>query len=147
METSAIVVWGKLILACLVTYYVWRDSEKNQVPYRNAWICVSFILFPIVIVYEYYKYHLKKKRGRSSLWHREMEMRKRIEEQQIKLRAERRAWEEKRREEMALNNITKEELEAVERKRAEEKAARMKELEEERLLQEEAIAKQMHIKK
>ena len=71
-----------------------------------------------------------------------MELRRKHEEQQRKIKAESLAWEEARRREMELNNITKEELEQAEKKRAEEKAARMQELAEERMLQEEAAKKQ-----
>lgn len=134
-------------MASLITYFVYRDSLKDKVPYRNAWIIITFIFFPVVLLYFYYKYYLKKQRSRSTLYQRESEMRQRHLEQQIRLREERRAWEQARREEMARNKITEEEIEAAAQKRAEEKARRLKELEEERQLQEEAVVKQMHIKK
>lgn len=147
MELSAMLIWIKLIAASAVTYYVWKDSAENNVPYRNAWICVTFVFFPVIILYFYYKHHLKTKKNTSSLWQREMELRCKHEEQQRKIKEEMRAWENARKEEMALNKITEEELALAEQKRAEAKAARMKELEEERKLQEELIAKQMHITK
>lgn len=146
MDEAALLSWGKLAAACLATYFVYKDSEKYQVPYRNGWIVATFIFCPVLLLYFYYKYHLKKQRSRSNLYQREAEMRQKMTEQQIKLRAESRAWEKARREEMAKNQITEAELEAAAQKRAEEKEQRLRELAEERALQEEAAAKLLHKK-
>ena len=138
----------KLVVSSSLTYYVYKDATKNKIPYRNAWLIFTFVFFPVFFGYLYYaKSYYPKQNKKSSLYYREMEMRQRHHEQQLKIKAECEAWEKARQEEMALNKITEEELEKAKQKRAEEKAQRLKELEEERKLQEEAIAKQMHIKK
>lgn len=142
----ALLIWGKLIISCSLTYFVYRDTIKNDVPYRNAWIVFTFVFFPVIVIYFYYKYHLGKKRSRSNLYHREMEMREKIAEQQRKLREDIREFERAKREEAAKNQDAEEEIKAAIKARNDEKEKRFAELKAERDLQEEAAAKALHLK-
>lgn len=142
--------WIRTICACLACYYVYKDSKKNNVPYRNLWIIFSFVCFPLAWVYVYYKGYIKRKGDVSNLGNRQLEMEMKQREMQAKLRQERNSWEEARRKEQKLNSEAQakleKEIEAERKKRAEAHKKRMKELAEERELQQEAAAKALHLK-
>ncbi|MBR1590607.1 MAG: hypothetical protein IJ657_05990 [Acidaminococcaceae bacterium] len=146
MTQDSLLVWGKLLIAWTLTYYVYKDAFKRDLPYKNAWVVAVFIFWPLFIGYLYFRHHIENKGKIPSLYKREAEMRVQMEEQRIKIDAERRAWKKQKELEMEQNRLTEAELEEARRKRAEDKARRMSELAEERRLQEEAAAKLLHIK-
>lgn len=142
--------WIRTICACCCCYYVIKDSRKNEVPYRNFWIIFSFVCFPLTGAYIYYKGYIKRKGQVSELTNRQLEMEMKQREMQTKLRIERNAWEEARKKEWKLNSEAQakleKEIEAERKKRAAAHKKRMKELAEERELQQEAAAKALHLK-
>lgn len=147
MNENSFLAWGRLIAACALTWYVYKDTLKRQIPWRNLWIIVTFVFFPSILVYLYYRHHIKKQGQVSNLYKREARMRQKLEEQRIRLKEEEASWKARREEEMARNRVTEEELEAARQKRAEDKARRMEELAEERRRQEEAAAALLHLKR
>lgn len=147
MNENSLLVWGRLAAACALTWYVYKDTLKRQVPYRNLWIIVTFVFFPAILVYLYYRHHVKKQGQISSLSKREAQIRQKLEEQRIRIKEEEAAWKARREEEMARNKVTEEELENARQKRAEAKARRMEELAEERRRQEEAAQERLHLKR
>ena len=128
MEWKSLWVWVRLCMACALTYYVYKDSLKRSIPYRNLWIIVTFVFFPSFLAYLYYRHHVRKQGQISNLYKRESELRVKLEEQRIRIQEEQRAWKTQKEIEMAQNKVTEEDLELARRKRAEDKARRMSEL-------------------
>lgn len=147
MNEKDFLTWGRLLAACALTWYVYKDTLKRQIPYRNLWIIVTFLFFPSILVYLYYRHHVQKQSQVSNLYRREAELRRKLDEQRIRLKEEEAAWRARREEELAQNKITEKEMELARQRRAEAKARRMEELAEERRLQEEAAEELLHIKK
>ena len=147
MEWKSLWVWVRLCMACALTYYVYKDSLKRSIPYRNLWIIVTFVFFPSFLAYLYYRHHVRKQGQISNLYKRESELRVKLEEQRIRIQEEQRAWKAQKEIEMAQNKVTEEDLELARRKRAEDKARRMSELAEDRRLLEEAAEELFRLKK
>ncbi|XOQ52084.1 MAG: PLDc-N domain-containing protein [Succiniclasticum sp.] len=138
--------WISLIVRTVLMIYVVRDSAKRKTPYRPGWIVFTFLLWPVFFVYLYYSRKMAQK-TLPPIYQREAEMRRRMEENRKRVQAERKAWEQLRREEAAKNHQTSDDLDKAQQQRAEAKAKRMKELEEERRQQEEAAARILKLKK
>lgn len=138
--------WGQLLAIWILTYFVYWDSKKNNIPYRNAWIIGTFLLPPVFAGYLLFKFTAAKKMKLTLRQKEEAVNRARMEEAKANLAKERTAWEEAKAKEMAENRLTEEQLEEMRRKRLEDKARRMEELAEERRLQEEEAAKTLKIK-
>lgn len=147
MEWKSLWVWARLCIACALTYYVYKDSLKRNIPYHNLWIIVTFVFFPSFPAYLYYRYYVRKQGQISNLYKRESELRIKLEKQRIRIQEEQRAWKAQKEIELAQNKVTEEDLELARRKRAEDKARRMSELAEERRLQEEAAEELFRLKK
>lgn len=143
-------IWVQIICGSMVSYYVNKDAQANEVPKRNFWVIFCFMFFPLVLAYQFYKGYVKRRGNVSTLAQRQMELEQKHLETRQRLRAEREAWERERRQQRALNKKAEEELEKeIEAERQKRDAAhkkRMKELAEERELQQEAAAKALHIK-
>ena len=147
MEWQSLWVWARLCIACALTYYVYKDSLRRNLPYRNLWIVVTFVFFPAFLAYLYYRRYVRKQGEISNLYKREAELRRKLEAQRVRIQEEQRAWEAQKKLELEQNKVTEEELDLARRKRAEDKARRMSELAEERRLQEEAAAELFKLKK
>ncbi|HAY61621.1 MAG: hypothetical protein I3I94_03785 [Acidaminococcaceae bacterium] len=140
-------IWVSLVVRCILTWYVIRDSEKRKTPFRPGWIVFTFLLWPVFFAYLYYSRKMAQKPLLSNMYQREAEMRRKMEEQRQHIQTEREAWERLRKEEAAKNHQTSAELDEAQKQRAEAKARRMRELAEERRQQEEAAARTLKLKK
>lgn len=134
-----LVQWG-------IAYWVYRDSEKRQVPYRNFWIVATFLFWPIALFYLFYRH--RRARGLQLTLEQKatLHMHERAEEEKRMIAAHRAAMAEMKAEQQAKNKLTDAELEALKAKRKAAKAKRMAELEEERKIQEERFADTLRVK-
>lgn len=126
-------------------YWVYQDSRKRKVKYSDAWIVGTVLFLPVIVAYLLYREVYSKRHKMSQRQLVELEMRKRAEANQQKIKDTRKAMEEMQKAEMEKNSVTVEEMEKIKAKRLADKAKRLKELAEERELQQEEIAKKMGI--
>ena len=126
-------------------YWVYQDSRKRKVKYSDAWIVGTVLFLPVIVAYLLYRAVYSKRHKMSQRQLVELEMRKRAEANQQKIKDTRKAMEDMQKAEMEKNSVTVEEMEKIKAKRLADKAKRLKELAEERELQQEEIAKKMGI--
>ena len=84
-----------LIGNCLCTWFVYRDSRKTAINYRNLWIVGAFLL-PIVFfpVYLIRRAQLQQQTKLSNRQLREMAKRKASEKRMQKAQKEKEQWEQ-----------------------------------------------------
>jgi len=122
--------WINLIVQWGLTYYVYKDSAKKRIPYRNAFIVFTYIFWPVFFGYLYWRRSYLSRRDMSDDLKADIRFRKKVRDEREKIRLERLAWEEAKKEEAAKNRLTEEEIEAAAKKREEEHQKRLEELEE-----------------
>ena len=129
-----------------LAYWVYRDTAKRKVPYRNFWIVVTFLFWPIVMIYLFYRHRAVRGMQLTLEQKAMLHMQERAEAEKKRIAAHRAAIAEMKVEEQTKNKLTEAEMEALQEKRKEAKAKRMAELEEERKLQEERFADTLRVK-
>lgn len=129
-----------------LAYWVYRDSAKRDVPYRNFWIVATFLFWPVILFYFFYRN--RQARGMQLTLEQKamLHMQERAEAEKKRIAAHREAIAEMKAEEQTKTKLTETEMEALREKRKEAKAKRMAELEEERKLQEERFADTLRVK-
>ena len=140
------------MIACMtifqwsLAYWVYRDSAKRDVPYRNFWIVATFLFWPVILFYFFYRN--RQARGMQLTLEQKamLHMQERAEAEKKRIAAHREAIAEMKAEEQTKTKLTETEMEALREKRKEAKAKRMAELEEERKLQEERFADTLRVK-
>ena len=137
---------GMTIFQWALAYWVYRDSAIRSVPYRNFWIVVTFLFWPGVIIYLFYRH--RTARGILFTFEQKarLHMQERAEAEKKRIAAHRAAIEKMKAEEQTKNKLTEAEMETLREQRKAAKAKRMAELEEERQLQEEHFADTLRVK-
>lgn len=135
------------LLQWAVTYWVYRDSGKHQVPNRNVWILVVFLCWPLVFGYLFYRRKSARGIELTALQEERLENKRRLEAEQEKIAARRQELAALQEQQNAENQLSDEKLEAIKARRAEDKAKRLAELDEERKLQEKRFADTLRLKK
>lgn len=143
MSITGVII--KTIIILSLTYWVYKDSEKNNIKHSNLWVLFTFLFPPAVIFYYIYKLTAGKKTKLSKRQIVEIEVKKRRRAELEKIARERSRMENAETLEKEQNAETLEELEAIGLKRKAEKEAKMKELHEERLEQQKENARLMKI--
>lgn len=143
MSITGIII--KTIISLCVTYWVYKDSEKNNIKHANLWILASFLFSPTVIFYYIYKVTAGKKTKLSKRQIVEIEVKKRRKAELERIVNDRSRLEDLASLQKEQNTETLADLEAIALKRKAEKERRMKELHEERLEQQKEIARQMKV--
>jgi hypothetical protein len=128
-----------------LAYLVYRDCKKKQMRHSNLWIIGTFVFPPIAFAYYLYQMTAGRKTELSMKQKFEMELRRQTEQWKKTVAEERRQMELLKKREQEKNKLTMEEIESIKAERLAMKAKRLKELEEERRLQQEEIAKKMRI--
>lgn len=135
----------QMILTFALAYWVYRDGGKHQVRYKNIWVVLTAIFPPFALAYFIYSLTTARKAKLTKRQLVDMENRKRAEEHQKKIAAEREAMDRAREDEMKKNNMTLKEMEKIKQERVAAKKKRLQELEEERQYQLEENAKRLHM--
>lgn len=142
--------WYILLVTWTLTYFVYRDSEKKQVPYRNVWIVVTFLFWPMAVIYFLFRCFHKKSVAVSPKIQREIDERRKMKKQVELIKEERKSWaqlrEEERKKMQEANKNLDEDIAELQKKRMTAKEKRMAELAKERKMQELAAAGVLHMK-
>jgi hypothetical protein len=128
-----------LILGCVMTYIVYRDAKKYDVPHKNFWIVGTFLIPAIAIVYFLYHKALKKSVILSKRQAIMAARRRRLGIRQKELRAERQKIAE------AKGKLTPEEKAKEEAQEEAIRARRHEALAQQRKYKHEMMAKKMKI--
>lgn len=137
---------GMTIFQWALAYWVYRDSAIRSVPYRNFWIVVTFLFWPGVIIYLFYRHRTARGMQLTLEQKASLHMQERAETEKKRIAAHRAAIEKMKAEEQTKNKLTEAEMETLREQRKAAKAKRMAELEEERQLQEEHFADTLRVK-
>lgn len=143
MTATQIII--KTILNIVATYFVYKDSKKNNIRHANFWIIGTFLFLPTAIVYFIYKSTAGKKTKLSKRQLVELEVKKRRKAELEKIALERSKLDNVENVEKEQNQEILAELEELRAKRKAEKEAKMKELREERLEQQKEHARKMKV--
>ena len=135
-----------ILLRCALAYWVYKDTLKWNVPYRNLWIVAVFIFWPFILVYFFYRRKAARSVELSTEQKAMIHMHERATEERKRIAEHRAALESMKAEEASKNKLTDEEMEKIREERKAAKAKRMAELEEERKLQEERFADTLRMK-
>lgn len=83
-----------LLIGCLCTYFVYRDTKKLNMRYRNLWVISTFMLpivfFPLYLIRSAQVQHQEKLSKRQL---REVAKRKASDQRKEKARKEKEQWE------------------------------------------------------
>ena len=140
MDEQLLIRLAQIAIRCVVAYYVYKDAIKHEVPNKNFWVAATFIFWPVVVVYLFYRQRAARTVDLSFEQKAQLEIDHKREEEKRRIAAERAEMEIERKHELEKNQISEEE----ERRAA--KAKRMKELEEERAEQERQHAELLKLK-
>lgn len=142
--------WYILLVTWALTYFVYRDSEKKQVPYRNVWIVMTFLFWPTAAIYFLFRSFHKKAVAVSPKIQREIDERKKMKKQVELIKEERKSWaqlrEEERKKMQEANKNLDSDIAEIKQKRMTAKEKRMAELAKERKMQELTAAGVLHMK-
>ena len=136
MDEQLLIRLAQIAIRCVVAYYVYKDAIKHEVPNKNFWVAATFIFWPVVVVYLFYRQRAARTVDLSFEQKAQLEIDHKREEEKRRIAAERAEMEIERKHELEKNQISEEELEKLRQERKAAKAKRMKELEEERAEQE-----------
>ena len=136
MDEQLLIRLAQIAIRCVVAYYVYKDAIKHEVPNKNFWVAATFIFWPVVVVYLFYRQRAARTVDLSFEQKAQLEIDHKREEEKRRIAAERAEMEIERKNELEKNQISEEELEKLRQERKAAKAKRMKELEEERAEQE-----------
>lgn len=128
-----------------IAYLVYRDAKKDDVKYANMWIVCTALFPPIGFVYFIYKKTAGRKVELTKQQLLDIEIMRRTKEHTKKVAVEREALAEAQMTERQKNRMVIDELEQFQAERLALKAKKLRELEEERLLQQEEIAKKLRL--
>ena len=129
-----------------LAYWVYKDTVKWHVPYRNVWIVAVFLFWPFVIVYFFYRRKAARGAELSTEQKAMLHMQERAAEERKRIAEHRAAFDSMKAEEASKNRLTDAEMDKIREERKAAKAKRMAELEEERKLQEERFADTLRVK-
>jgi len=136
----------QMAVQCGAAYYVYKDSQKKNVPYMNLWVAGTFLFLPVILVYFFYRQREARGIKLTLKQKAQLQIDHKREEEKRKIAAERARMEIERRAELEKNRVSDEELEKLHEERRVAKAKRMKELEEQRAEQEKQHAKLLKLK-
>ena len=148
MDEQLLIRLAQIAIRCVVAYYVYKDAIKHEVPNKNFWVAATFIFWPVVVVYLFYRQRAARTVDLSFEQKAQLEIDHKREEEKRRIAAERAEMEIERKHELEKNQIriSEEELEKLRQERRAAKAKRMKELEEERAEQERQHAELLKLK-
>ena len=146
MDEQLLVRLAQLAIRCVVAYYVYKDAVKREVPNKNFWVAATFLFWPIVLVYLFYRERAARTVDLSFEQKAQLEIDHKREEEKRRIAKERAEMEIERQQEMEKNQISEAEMEKIREERKAAKAKRMKELEEERAEQEKQNAELLKLK-
>ena len=55
MNEQLLIRLAQIAIRCVVAYYVYKDAIKHEVPNKNFWVAATFIFWPVVVVYLFYR--------------------------------------------------------------------------------------------
>ena len=146
MDEQLLVRLAQIAIRCVVAYYVYKDAVKHEVPNKNFWIAATFVFWPVVLAYLFYRQREARTVELSFEQKAQLEIDQKREEEKRRIAAERAEMEKERKQEIEKNHISEEEMEKLREERKAAKAKRMKELEEERAEQERQHAELLKLK-
>lgn len=146
MDEQLLIRLAQIAIRCVVAYYVYKDAIKHEVPNKNFWVAATFLFWPVVVVYLFYRQRAARTVDLSFEQKAQLEIDHKREEEKRRIAAERAEMEMERKQEIEKNQISEEELEKLREERRAAKAKRMKELEEERAEQERQHAELLKLK-
>ena len=82
-----------IVLVCLLTFLVYKDSRKHHVKYRNLWVLGTAFWAPIAVVYAMVRFVTAQKFRLTKRQRVERDQRKAAAEHSKTIRVRRRAWE------------------------------------------------------
>ena len=117
MDEQLLIRLAQIAIRCVVAYYVYKDAIKHEVPNKNFWVAATFIFWPVVVVYLFYRQRAARTVDLSFEQKAQLEIDHKREEEKRRIAAERAEMEIERKHELEKNQISEEELEKLRQER------------------------------
>ena len=106
MKEQLLIRLAQIAIRCVVAYYVYKDAIKHEVPNKNFWVAATFIFWPVVVVYLFYRQRAARTVDLSFEQKAQLEIDHKREEEKRRIAAERAEMEMERKHELEKNQIS-----------------------------------------
>ena len=89
MDEQLLIRLAQIAIRCVVAYYVYKDAIKHEVPNKNFWVAATFIFWPVVVVYLFYRQRAARTVDLSFEQKAQLEIDHKREEEKRRIAAER----------------------------------------------------------
>ena len=89
MNEQLLIRLAQIAIRCVVAYYVYKDAIKHEVPNKNFWVAATFIFWPVVVVYLFYRQRAARTVDLSFEQKAQLEIDHKREEEKRRIAAER----------------------------------------------------------
>ncbi len=117
MDEQLLIRLAQIAIRCVVAYYVYKDAVKNEVPNRNFWVAATFVFWPVIVAYLFYRQRAARTVDLSFEQKAQLEIDHKREEEKRRIAAERARMEIERKHEIEKNQISEEQLEKLRQER------------------------------
>ena len=100
MDEQLLIRLAQIAIRCVVAYYVYKDAIKHEVPNKNFWVAATFLFWPVVVVYLFYRQRAARTVDLSFEQKAQLEIDHKREEEKRRIAAERAEMEMERKHEM-----------------------------------------------